>query len=373
MKKTVLHASICGLTLLMAACANDAKKECLGIDLSVGIEQEKGTAYSLIEVSEGFLSYPLETTDSILLSDIPGIRFVSVTAKEVWLVNEGIIYRFGRETGKCLARIDRKGEGPEEYIYASDVLVDTTKKSVLVYDANRKRVNEYDFEGRYKGSVPNDFIGSFALWDDDTFVVSYSPFANQKHRVGLYDRDWKLVRQLMPVEDDTRASRQLIAYDELVHSLGHWNIVPSFNDTIFRVDEEGVVPVFVASKGDLKITEEVATDLSKKRERAKYIYGESGFLTSSYYFSHYYYQNKMYDDVWNVRDGSLVYRNIRRGPEEKDGLLLIFGDKEIRVRPKYVSGDYLYCLVPAGELLEIVPSTREDDNPAILELKLRKL
>jgi hypothetical protein len=340
------------------------------IDLSSGIEVEKGTIPSLNNITDEYCLYPLQTSDSVLLSDISNIQIKLVTENDIWMSDNAVIYKFEKKTGKCLSKIDKRGDGPEEYISISDFIVDTVENIVLVYDGNKKRINTYDFNGNYKESVPNDFIGSFASLNDSTFIVSYSPLSGHNYHVGFYDRKWNLVCNLMPRNDSIQTNSRLVSFDRLMNLRGQWGIAVPFNDTVYRIDENKSEPDFIISKGHLKISEQIVTDISRKKERAGYIFGEYGFLSASYYFSFYMYQNKIYHDVWDINSRSLLCRNTRSSIEEKEGLLFIIEGKEVYLKPKFVSGNYLYNVIPSYEMMDVIPSLQNDDNPVVVELKL---
>jgi hypothetical protein len=45
--------------------------------------------------------------------------------------------------------------------------------------------------------------------------------------------------------------------------------------------------------------------------------------------------------------------------------------KQLFVWQKFVCNKYMYCTVPADEMKEIIPEMK-DDNPVILEIKVKK-
>jgi hypothetical protein len=176
----------------------------------------------------------------------------------------------------------------------------------------------------------------------------------------------------MPKEKaDLAMNSRVIHFDRLINLGDNYGIVMPFNDTIYRIYNDKPEAYFIVSKGNLKIPQQIVSDISRKKERYEYIFGEYGFLISSYYFSYYIYQNKIYNDVWDVNQSSLLCRNIRSGMEEKDGLLFMIKDTKIYLSPKFVSDEYLCCIASSSEMMDIIPSLNEEDNPVLLFLKIR--
>lgn len=359
------------LILFFVSCKNEKRIEYQSIDLSSEIKAGQGIYQSLNNIVSEYSVYPLQTSDTALLPDITNIQIKQVSENDIWLSTPKAIYRFEKETGKCLSVINKCGQGPEEYNFIFDCVVDTIDKSVSIRDGNMKKMIKYDFNGIFKESVFDDFTGSFALLNDSAFIVSYSPVSNHNCRVGFYDKKWNLINDIMPKNDSLRTNN-FIYYDVLTKFRDDFCIAIPFNDTIYRFHNNKSEPCFVISKGNFKISESIASDISRKKERAKYIFGEYGFFISSYYFSFYMYQNKVYNDVWNLNN-SLLYRNIRANIEDKDGLLFIIDDKETYIKPKFVFGNYLYCISQASEVMDSIPFLQKDDNPVIIELKLKEI
>jgi hypothetical protein len=282
-----------------------------------------------------------------------------------------VIYRIDRKNGHVLFKLDKRGQGQEEYLSISDFVIDSKTQSIFIYDLNKRKIIKCNFEGKYLESSENDFIGSFDLIDDDNFLVSYSPFSNELFHAGIYDRSWNLLTQLLPKAAETDQKGGLHHFDILYKFDEKHYIKKSFNDTLFQVHKQQVEPYLIISEGNLKIPVRIAIDLSKKKERSRYIYGESGYMVSDYYFSNYYYQNSLYQEIWHLETASSsVYRNIVQRPENRLGIPFVIRKKMIFTWPKFVCRDCLFCIVPAEEMQEIIPDIKSDDNPVILEIRI---
>lgn len=93
---------------------------------------------------------PLETTD-----DFINQGFVQEIGKEIILVinrtDDGNIYVYDR-TGKALRKINRKGQGGEEYTYITKIILDEYNNEILVHDHHIKKIYVYDLYGNFKRS-----------------------------------------------------------------------------------------------------------------------------------------------------------------------------------------------------------------------------
>ncbi|MFV0272030.1 MAG: 6-bladed beta-propeller [Macellibacteroides fermentans] len=93
---------------------------------------------------------PLETTDEFINQG-----FVQEIGKEIILVinrtDDGNIYVYDR-TGKALRKINRKGQGGEEYTYITKIILDEDNNEILVHDHHIKKIYVYDLYGNFKRS-----------------------------------------------------------------------------------------------------------------------------------------------------------------------------------------------------------------------------
>jgi len=94
---------------------------------------------------------PLETTDEFITQGrvrAVGKEFILV---QNW-VRDGDIFIFDRTTGKGLRKINRRGQGPEEYQNVIGILLDEDHNELFVYEG---RIYVYDLNGQFKRSLRN--------------------------------------------------------------------------------------------------------------------------------------------------------------------------------------------------------------------------
>ena len=95
----------------------------------------------------------LETTDEFLTQGV-----VKAVGKDIMLVTNriqnGDIFVFDR-TGKGLRKINRKGQGGEEYLSFAEIILDENNNEMFVKDYAARKILVYDLYGTFKRSFKN--------------------------------------------------------------------------------------------------------------------------------------------------------------------------------------------------------------------------
>jgi hypothetical protein len=117
----------------------------------------------------------LETNDDFVTQG-----FVLSIGKDMMIVknyiNDGDIFIFDR-TGKGLRKINRKGQGAEEYLGVSDIELDEANNELFVN--GNKRILVYDLFGKFKRSIPHregSSYGSIRNFDKESLICHDDSF-----------------------------------------------------------------------------------------------------------------------------------------------------------------------------------------------------
>lgn len=92
---------------------------------------------------------PLETTDEFITQG----AVLSIGDKYILIknyINDGNIYVFDRKTGKGIRKINRKGQGGEEYAFIVSAALDEDNEEIFVNST--KKILVYDLSGNFKRS-----------------------------------------------------------------------------------------------------------------------------------------------------------------------------------------------------------------------------
>ncbi len=339
---------------------------CTTIDLGASIGQTTD-AIRLNDLFDITQVLPLETTDDFLLSSINLIG----NPEKVLIFNESDrLYYVDKATGKLLSKIDRKGNGPEEYTYIRIASADNDGNA-LVYDPDRKALLKYSPQGKLISSVKNDSIGSVSQLADGNYAVSYGPLIKSCPGIAIYDKDFNLLRQ--GLTNDPLKSNFILMFNTMFENEGKCYFQDSpFNDTLFCVTSEKDVPFLVLSSGDYKTPiDAYETYDVYKRDRGSYIMNKYGQFAGDRLFITFSYGEKKYHDVWDMKTSKLLYRSAIGKDGGVAGIPMEIEGTEVVVWPKLTYGDKVYVEVQAEEAQAFLPSVSETDNPILVELTLK--
>lgn len=144
-------------------------------------------------------------------------------------------------------------------------------------------------------------------------------------------------------------------------------------DTIYHITYEKDEPYIVISKGQYKTPPDIYADLGTlKREKPNYITQDHGSLIGNLFFLRYYYNQKYYSDIWDIKNNNLIYRGVFSRDGGINGIPLVIEGHQMNVWISYVNGNYIYIEIKLEDAMKFMPNVSENDNPVILELKLKK-
>lgn len=95
---------------------------------------------------------PLETSDEFITQgDVMAIGDKYILVKN-W-INDGNIFVFDRKTGKGIRKINRMGQGAEEYAFVNGIVLDENSDEIFVNCSPMKKIFVYDLFGNFKRSL----------------------------------------------------------------------------------------------------------------------------------------------------------------------------------------------------------------------------
>ena len=90
----------------------------------------------------------LETTDEFINKGIVGAigeKYIAITNAG----SEGTIFLYDRKTGKGIRKINRKGQGGEEYTLLTEIILDEEQNEMFVLDYPKQNILVYNLEGNF--------------------------------------------------------------------------------------------------------------------------------------------------------------------------------------------------------------------------------
>ena len=168
MMKKILYTFY--LITCLFACKSNEQEDCLVLK---ALLEDKGVSfYDLFERME---LISLETNDNSLIKKIADLHLVNDT---LFVFERSLrsLYTFDALTGNHLTTIMKVGQGPGEYIYIADVLIDTLEKTIKMLSAIPASIYTYSYSGQFIDKIdlperPPNAYQKFMDFDNETYLV----------------------------------------------------------------------------------------------------------------------------------------------------------------------------------------------------------
>ena len=331
----------------------------------------------------------LETSDEFLTQGL-----VQDVGKEYLLVqnrnNDGDIFIFDRKTGKGLRKINRQGQGPEEYVRINDIILDEANGEIFVRSANKILV--YDLYGKFKRSlIFSEDVSYTNIYDydkDNLICYDMSDYYNKgedrskSYHVIISKLDGSIIREIFipfktintPVVRDGDGTAAGY-FNQIRPSHGKWILVDTSSDTLYNFTPDGTLSPFIVripSAHDMEpevfITMGIHTDRYYFIQTIKNEYNfekDFGFPYNELMYDkeeNALFQFTVYnDDYAEKRPVGMTSRSLNH--EIESGIIL----EAHRLVENYEKGQ-----LKDGKLKDISAKLDEDDNPVIMLIKHKK-
>lgn len=237
----ILH--VCCL-IALTACS---KKETAPSIRTIELEQIPQKGIKIQEITSRFTIVPLETKKESLIQYIK--KVVLYDNKFFILDNQRPLFAVFSAEGKYLKSIGRKGNGPGEFYYPTDFMIDQKQQQIELYDGPRDRILIYDLQGEFKKQIKVSCHGDyFVRFDDSTYLI-YTNMRNKK------EQPFKLIRVN---ETGKILSRELAYTAETIQTVcspfvqianNEYIFSEHLCDTIFQVTSKKISPLININMG----------------------------------------------------------------------------------------------------------------------------
>ena len=204
---------------------------------------------------------PLETNDEFVNQgyvNAIGEKYIIVTNYR----EDGDIFVYDRN-GKAIRKINRKGQGGEEYISCLKIILDEENEELFINDFLARKIKVYDLEGNFKRSFKQkqegdtQFYGEIFNYDKDNLICydecnADIPFLLVSKQDGSITREIitpfkekKLFIQLLRYEGGTRAAGPG-PYSRITPFKGNWILLEPSSDTIYTLMPDCSLRPFIA-------------------------------------------------------------------------------------------------------------------------------
>ena len=133
----------------------------------IGCNQSKPQSEGLIIVDVTNTDYPIK---ELILQDFMDVEYIALETNDDFInqgfvqsigqkiivvkngINDGDIFIYKRKTGEAIRKINHKGQGAEEYVTISGIVLDEDKHEMFVTDNETRKMFVYNLDGKYKRS-----------------------------------------------------------------------------------------------------------------------------------------------------------------------------------------------------------------------------
>ncbi|WP_293740179.1 6-bladed beta-propeller [uncultured Parabacteroides sp.] len=375
------------LLVVLAGCeeSKQSNDELIIVDVSKSYPKKELVLQDFMDVE--YLA--LETSDEFLTQGL-----VQDVGKEYLLVKnrnrDGDIFIFDRKTGKGLRKINRQGQGAEEYAGINGIILDESNDEIFVMSPGNK-ILVYDLYGEFKRCLNLDREVSSAFDYDKSDLIGYdmSDYHNKgkdrgkSYHVIISKQDGSITREIFipfktintPIVTGDGGFVANYSY-QIRLSHGKCTLLDTSADTLYNYVPDGTLTPFI-----------VRTPSVHTMQPEVFLY--TGIYTDRYYFM------ETVKNVFNFEKGNGFYADVLMYDKEEKAIYQVTvynGDyaekRSVAMTAKSINHDiegattlnaprlveiYKKGQLKDGPLKEIASKLDEEDNPVIMLVKQKSL
>ena len=251
-----------GITTLFAMTGCGGSHSSTDEFITVDVNESYSTKKELVLQDFMDVEYiPLETNDEFINQG-----YVQAVGKKYIIVanynNDGNIFVYDR-SGKAIRKINRKGQGGEEYINFRCVTLDEENNEIFINDHYAKKIKVYDLEGNFKRSLKQKTEGdSQFYWEifnyDKENLICYDEINAEIPFLFVSKQDGSITKEIRPsfkekkyffqvlrMENSTRGAKPG-PYSRITPFNGNWILLEPSSDTIYTLMPDCSLRPFIA-------------------------------------------------------------------------------------------------------------------------------
>lgn len=387
MKNSLLNrAFVYVILLVLIGCGGNkpGTDNLITVDVTANYPEKNLTLQDFMDVEY----IPLETTDEFIIKGK-----VADVGKDILILTnmrQGEILIFDRSTGKGLKKINRRGQGPEEYILPFNVHLNKEENEIFVNDGPSSKIQVYDLEGNYKKTIfykKGALVTNLYDYDDRHFLSQnvYAPenesststfFLLSKEDGSWTDIEVPYRKRISPVIMKRVADRVYASVpgNSFISSYqDNWILSEPSADTIYAHRPNGDLrPFLVRTPSVQTMTPEV------------FLF--PGILTDRYYFMQTVKKECDFEKETDMPKVDLVYDKQEKKTYSSTVYNADFDQRKEDMSACTLNEDIAFSIqLEAAELLEangkgrlkgklkeVAAGLNEEDNPVIMLVKLKK-
>ena len=372
-----------------------------------GCERGKQSTNNLIKVD---VTKSYSSKKELILQDFMDVEYIALETNDDFL-NQGFVQGIGKEiilvknrtsdgdifvydrTGKSLRKINRKGQGGEEYTNIYNITLDEENEEMFVNDISKRKFFVYDLYGNYKRSL-NHKEGDGSLFYTEAFnydtenLICYDSYNEEIAFVLVSKQDGSITKEIKIPFREKKQLRAMRTEGENVYTVspgpfrpiipykGNWILSEFSSDTMYTLmPDYSLRPFMVKTPSVQSMNPEVMIRLRLLSDNYYFmeaVENKYDFDTNNGFSTTYF----MFDNQGKSFSGYTTYNGDFSTSKEIYMSMLRPVNHEIeswqtlesfQLVESYEKGE-----LKDGKLKEIAAKLDEEDNPVIMLVKHKK-
>jgi hypothetical protein len=302
---------------------NDKKATCT---VAVNVRTDPDIRFSTVFTNAKYTL--LCDKDSFLIGDVDKMKIYD---EKIILLSSGRVLIFDRNTGKDILSIQHSGNAPNEYLSLDDVLIDDSTHTVELLDHQKRKIQQYDFNGNFLNEIILPFRPqSFFKKDAENYWFYNSNFSSDVsgYRLVHYNvKKEKVEHEYFRIDDHMASYFYVIEGNNFNRYSSDLTFVCTPEHTLYDIQEQGnIVSKYIIDFGKNQVPpsffernyEDIA-DFAGKADKNEYIFFVTNLVENEYYiFFSYKFVDAIYWSFYNkgqhtINSGSVMYDDIHFG------------------------------------------------------------
>ena len=373
----------------------------------IGCNQSKPQSEGLIIVDVTNTDYPIK---ELILQDFMDVEYIALETNDDFInqgfvqsigqkiivvkngINDGDIFIYKRKTGEAIRKFNHKGQGAEEYVAISGIVLDEDKYEMFVTDNVSRRMLVYNLDGKYLRSFKfqkNAMYKKIYNFDKQNLICYDFSSSNEGQSFAIISKqDGSITQEIqIPFEEiktiyiflrdeanDMTYGAAPYIYPIIPVPNNNWILVEPSSDTIYSYSSEYEmkpfltrVPSIQSMNPEVFLLPSVVTDRYCFMEIVK---KEYSFSTGKGFPSTFLMYDRQEKSIfrYTVNNADYSYKNIVNMVLSPESSEVAFYHK---IEPSGLVDSYKKGELK-GKLKEIASKLDPEDNPVIMLIKHKK-
>ena len=373
----------------------------------IGCNQSKPQSEGLIIVDVTNTDYPIK---ELILQDFMDVEYIALETNDDFInqgfvqsigqkiivvkngINDGDIFIYKRKTGEAIRKFNHKGQGAEEYVAISGIVLDEDKYEMFVTDNVTRRMLVYNLDGKYLRSFKfqkNAMYKKIYNFDKQNLICYNFSSSNEGQSFAIISKQDGSITQEIQIPFEEIKSIYIFLRDEAndmtygaapyIYPIipvpnNNWILVEPSSDTIYSYSSEYEmkpfltrVPSIQSMNPEVFLLPSVVTDRYCFMEIVK---KEYSFSTGKGFPSTFLMYDRQEKSIfrYTVNNADYSYKNIVNMVLSPQSSEIAFYHK---IEPSGLVDSYKKGELK-GKLKEIASKLDPEDNPVIMLIKHKK-